>query len=328
MKIKNQIIVTLLALLVGVGLSACKDDIQRNPNLSYARGGQDAVEQEEAPEKKNNNFGVDDDKEEKSKKNKTRDRDEDDDDDEDEEDDNVAFEYPHLFFNGDGQSTCDGKSYRQTASVNAQLTNPVLDLDMTAARMYCKKECEKRANPELQKTAVGLTQYKRTTKYLLNKLKKSGFPYYTFLIYADSVRKKDGTVFEFDKPLPVFPLPQPLNRYKDFESQTYQANVTSGDKSFSVSIKVEKLRAQGNDLVLKMTNTIQDPTWAIYEVFPIPYTAEYNLNLEEKDVRTIKSVNRWYGDKNCDKKQETTTQTYVLCKKIKSGRTESFQDCL
>lgn len=241
----------------------------------------------------------------------------------DDENETTEVEYPMFEFSAKGSTSCDGKSYDTTTSIVTNLSDDDLRINMVAARVSCSGLCQQKADEEIARS-IGLTRFSRSSKQ--DKKSAEDFVDVPFAIFAGSVTKeRTGQTYQFDKPLPVFPWPGAIGSYAKLEegSMTWKAKV-SGYRSFNASVRISKINAIGDKVVLKFETTIsQDRLRQLYEDFPLPREAIYTIDTKTRDIRQINAIN-WFNGENCNNRPEATQLLYRMCKKTKNGKTEIF----
>jgi len=238
----------------------------------------------------------------------------------------APIDYPVLEYAAKGVTTCDGENYNTTANIVTSLDDNKLNINMVAAKVFCGGRCQKEADKEIA-NSIGQTTYTRTQRAKIDQLQTANkIPKVEFVILADSVVKPKGQAFAFDSPLPAFPFPAPKARYAALNNGPvgWQANVT-GHRNMTVQVTVEKIAEAGDIITLRFqTIIVQDPgTRVLYEEFPLPRMAIYEVNTAARDVRSINATN-WFNGEKCDNKPEQVNLLYKMCKKTKKGVPEAF----
>ncbi len=242
------------------------------------------------------------------------------------------IEYPTLTFNGQGVTNCSQALHTET-----QIVSKLSKIDLTVERAGVHVECyssgafasffghacdEAEFNQKIMADAAGVTTYNR---YTSDDAKKDGGKNPSWAIMAKSVKSNKGEVYNFDKPLPVFPMPAAIARYKDLDQPAvFMANVT-GPTTAAVKMTVTKLSVQGEIVRLRFEMTLNgsaDP--AIYDKFPIPHASEFDVNSAALDLRAIKTDDIFVDENGCQD-GGTVKITYQLCRKQTSQKVEDTQ---
>jgi hypothetical protein len=213
--------------------------------------------------------------------------------------------YPVLTLFANGSLTNDGDTYNFWQDLATNMTADVLQINVTACGSSKKQVHDK------VKGNTGITTYKRTPKDRLKTLAAQGFKKQSFLIFADSVTKKDGTVFNFDKPIPSYVLPVAAAVYSPLDAGplVYKAVVNG---AWNITVTLSKEPAAGGRYVIKSTLVIaEDQKGEKYGAFPIPALAIYSIDTEStprviRDIATTSYYER-------DGRKETTVLPFKLC---------------
>ena len=250
--------------------------------------------------------------------------------DDDGEVEDVEIVFPDLDFKGDGHSTCKGKSYTSLAGITTKLSKTELDINLHRNRVIVDDKAQDKADKQIARSR-GHTIYDRLSDQELKDLRDDGFESARFAIFARGVEKQaQQQQYSFSEPLPVFPWPARASRYEDLDDgpMSWSASV-SGHKSFNVTITVSKESEVGDKVKLKFRLDISgDSAGELYEEFPIPREAIYEINTESRDVRSIDSTNLYFGNESCESNsKETVKMFYKLCKKTTEGDVEDIGPC-
>lgn len=304
----------------------------------------------------------------KKKKKKSNSNDDEDKDDEGDEDDDLEEakpstseprDFPKLRFSGQGHTTYklkDRLPIRQR--IETDLDERRLVLTTTEGRVECgsvdgckQKDLDRDVNPAMS----GAQTYNRPTKTALEKLIKGGFQKASFAIFAKDARSKSGTLFTFDKPIPVYFWPVAVSRFEPLDdgSMSWSARVTAerylttnpnlsddvvqrGDaglvttgqilREFTANVSVSKVSRSGKTIVVRLDVDIPEDrnSGLLYRAFPLPKSATYTIDTDEQVILKVESLSWGSGDRS--KQREESRINFALCAKVSSGDTKNF-DC-
>lgn len=245
------------------------------------------------------------------------------------------IDYPVLMLKGRGTTQCD-ESLPSTTQIETKLS----DTDMSLNRQDIYVECYKKTGPlgglfgakcdpgkfqaDIKAKTLGITRFKRHSEDELEKLREAGQKLPFIAIYAKSATTHTNVTYNFDKPIPVFPMPAPKARYAELAggAMTFTANATGG-KNFQVQVEMKKVGESGDIVKIQMTTTLVGVNdREVYGAFPMPKDATYHVDTKNRDIRAIDAVN-WFEDENCEGSGQIV-MTYQLCTKTKAGKTDTF----
>jgi hypothetical protein len=243
----------------------------------------------------------------------------------------VEPEKPALTFNGTGFTKCEDQNLRTDTQVLSKLTNTELTIERLNVHVQCYESgffasafghaCDDAEfNAQIMAGAKGVTTYNRFTN---EDAKATGGKVPIWAIMAKSVRNTRGEVYVFDKPIPVFPLPGAVSRYKELDQpQVFNANV-SGPTNASVQMTVTKTGVEGDvvklHFALVLNGNPSDP--ALYDKFPIPHEADFDVRTANVDLRGMHTLDLFVDDKGCENGGRVEID-YQLCRKQTSTNVE------
>lgn len=244
----------------------------------------------------------------------------------------TVVDWPRMDFRGHGVATCQGDQYPTTARVQTSVDGSRLDINLMSAEISSDKgSIQEQANQQIAQN-TGVTTYARLSEAQRDAFLQQGVKLGSFAIFALGVTKQtQGQSFVFDRPLPVYPLPSGLAVFQALMGEgpkSWSAHV-SGSWNFDVTVTLQVMSAAGSAVTVKITSDIaqdqpgQPEHRALYEVFPLPREAIYDLNVDEHDVRQINQTS-WFKGDQCDGQPEQVSLTYALCQKVTAARTDNF----
>jgi len=296
----------------------------------------------------------------KTKKvNKKEDTEEEEDESIDDKEDKVAEtpEYPQLAFNGRGYTTYKLKDrLAMTMSIETRLDEKEFTTDTKTAKVECGKKSgckQKDVDASVSRNSIGANVYQRSTPAELRNLKKDGFNAASYAIFAKSVRGRNGIVYTFDKPIPIYPWPAAKSRYEALNngSESWTTTATAdryiplrsnisleeaarngekheragnARKTFSVTMVVSKQAGSSSSeikLVFDMSIS-EDKSRMAYKHFPIPKTQTFTIDTTKRDVIAANMITWSNGDKS--EKPEESVLDYKLCTKTTSEDVKQF----
>lgn len=232
-------------------------------------------------------------------------------------------DYPTLTFNGQGTTNCS-QQLQTTTQIVSRLSKAELSIESVALHVDCYTSnifaaafghaCDDQEfNAQILSDARGATIYSRYTSddALRDRVSIPGWA-----IMAKSITSNKGALYRFDRPLPVFPLPAALARYRDLDQpQTFTALV-SGAANAQVSMTVSKVGIQGDIIRLRFEMVVngRPNEAALYNQFPIPRSSEFDINTTALDVRGIRTDDLFVDGKGCSD-GGSVSLTYQLCRK-------------
>lgn len=246
-----------------------------------------------------------------------------------------AIDFPVLTLNGTGSTNC-GQNLKTDTQIVSKLSQTELRVERARIHMDCyTKNFWEKLNPfgdegcsqptwdeKIFADARGATVYTRYTA-----LDASGVKPVGWAIMASGITSNKGDQYRFDKPIPVFPMPAAIARYRELDQpQTFTTNV-SGARIMQATLVVQKMGVSGDEISIRYTLTLNGAdNHADYDKFPMPKQSDFVVNTKTLDIRRMVTKD-WFTDKYCENSGEAYL-SYELCRKQTAKKTEDFPTAL